>query len=150
MNKLDLKSLLRSIKDVFRASVITKVNELVDNNDYKSYVALVTQTSTNAPSVTVLRNNIGDVVWTRSGAGEYVGTLTNAFPSGKTYALIGSDLNSLSDLFDDRRSYFKRLSNNTVKLESYTVNYDAVGETMTKTGTDSLLSFATIEIRVYN
>lgn len=150
MNKLDLKVLIRSIRDVFRSSVITKVNELVDNNDYKSYVALVTQTSTNAPSVTVLRNNIGDIVWTRSGSGEYVGTLSNAFPSGKTYTLIGSDLNSLSDLFDDRRSYFKRLSNSTVKLESYTITFDPIGETMIKTATDSLLSFATIEIRVYN
>jgi hypothetical protein len=46
---------------------------------YKEYVALLTQTGTNAPVATIRTNTLGNVVWTRSGVGSYVGTLANSF-----------------------------------------------------------------------
>jgi hypothetical protein len=52
---------------------------------YLSYVALLAQTGTDDPTATVLKNELGGtVVWTRSRAGLYIGTLAGAFPSGRT------------------------------------------------------------------
>jgi hypothetical protein len=52
---------------------------------YKEYVAVFSQTSTQDPEVSVKKNNLGgEVVWTREDVGVYVGTLTGAFPAGRT------------------------------------------------------------------
>lgn len=55
--------------------------------NYMVYRALMTTSIGGvAPSVTVLENTIGDIVWTYSGsAGVYNGTLTGAFPSAKCF-----------------------------------------------------------------
>jgi hypothetical protein len=54
------------------------------SNTYKKYVALLNQIGTDDPTVTILENTIGDILWTRSNVGQYIGTLTGAFTSGKT------------------------------------------------------------------
>ena len=52
---------------------------------YKEYSALMSQTGTSAPTVKVLKNDLGAaIVWTRGSAGNYVGTLTAAFTVNKT------------------------------------------------------------------
>ncbi len=52
---------------------------------YLEYVALLSQSGTNAPVATVLKNTLGGtVVWVRDGVGLYSGNLIGAFPSGKT------------------------------------------------------------------
>jgi len=62
------------------------------------YVATLVQTGTAAPVATVLENGLsGAVVWTRTGKGIYVGTLTGAFTSGKTL-LLQTDLMSIADV----------------------------------------------------
>ena len=46
----------------------------------KVYVALLSQTGTDAPVATVLKNTLGGtVVWSREATGEYIGTLAGAF-----------------------------------------------------------------------
>lgn len=51
----------------------------------KVYRALFNQSGTSAPTVTVLENTFGgNIVWTRAGAGWYVGTLSGAFTANKT------------------------------------------------------------------
>lgn len=57
---------------------------------YKKYVALISQSSTSAPTVHELENTIGPIVWTRSAVGNYLGTLTGAFTANKTYAMISN------------------------------------------------------------
>jgi hypothetical protein len=57
---------------------------------YTKYVALITQSSTSAPTVIELENTIGPIVWTRSAAGTYLGTLAGAFTLDKTYATISN------------------------------------------------------------
>lgn len=53
---------------------------LVDENAPKVYVALLTQTGTNAPVATVLQNTLGGVpVWSYADVGKYIGTLSGAF-----------------------------------------------------------------------
>ena len=64
------------------------VNGTQVGSSYKVYTALLTQTSTNAPTAEVLENTLGaDIVWSRSQAGYYIGTLAGAFIAGKT--LVG-------------------------------------------------------------
>lgn len=47
----------------------------------KRYVALLTQSGTDAPVATVLENSLGGTLaWTYTGAGLYTGTLAGAFP----------------------------------------------------------------------
>lgn len=49
------------------------------------YTALITQTGTAAPTITVLQNTLGGtVVWTRDTTGTFLGTLNEAFPANKT------------------------------------------------------------------
>ena len=58
---------------------------------YLKYVALLTQTGTDAPVATVLENTLGGtVVWTRSGAGVYAGTLSGVFTENKTAIFLGA------------------------------------------------------------
>jgi hypothetical protein len=52
---------------------------------YKVYTALLTQEGTDAPVATVLENTLGDIVWTRSMEGVYLGTLIGAFTTDKTF-----------------------------------------------------------------
>jgi hypothetical protein len=63
----------------------------------KVYTALLTRTGANEPVATVLgTNSLGSITWTRTGTGTYAGTLTSAFPSGKTFVIIG-DANDYTD-----------------------------------------------------
>lgn len=70
----------------------TAGNQIATKSDvqpYKIYTALIDQSSTSNPTTTILGNNtIGAIVWTRSTNGFYFGTLTGAFPAGKTYLSI--------------------------------------------------------------
>ena len=53
----------------------------IANSGIKVYRATLTQTGTGAPTPTVEENTLGGtLVWTRSSAGVYVGTLSDAFP----------------------------------------------------------------------
>jgi hypothetical protein len=53
---------------------------------YKQYVALLTQSGTNAPVATVLANTLGGtVVWSYDASGQYHCTLSGAFVTNKTW-----------------------------------------------------------------
>ena len=100
---------------------------------YKKYVATISQTGTNDPTVTVLENTIGDIVWTRAAIGEYEGTLTSAFPANKT------SLN-LSGVYKGSVQGIRR-NDNIVSI--YTTS------TLTITEDDNYLDETFLEIRVY-
>jgi hypothetical protein len=52
----------------------------------KVYRATLTQTSTSAPTATVMENSFGAaIVWARSNTGVYTATLADAFTSAKTF-----------------------------------------------------------------
>lgn len=62
----------------------------------KEYIALLTQTNTNAPTATILKNTIGNIIWTYADVGIYRGTLTAAFPAAKTALFVGQgDFNNI-------------------------------------------------------
>jgi hypothetical protein len=55
---------------------------------YTKYIALISQSSTSAPTVIELENTIGPIIWTRNSTGIYYGTLTGAFTLDKTYVML--------------------------------------------------------------
>lgn len=108
---------------------------------YKVYVALLTQAGTDAPVATVLENTLGGtVVWTRSAAGSYLGTLANAFTANKTFLFPPTAYSSAD--FNDWQLLLVRNNANAVLVTTSTA-----GGT---TGADDILSEVPIEIRVYN
>ncbi len=71
----------------------------------KSYVALLTQTGTDAPVATVLENTLGGtVVWTYTDAGEYLATLVGVFTANKTAVNISSLLGLVTGVRNDADS----------------------------------------------
>jgi hypothetical protein len=105
------------------------VNNTTSESGYKSYVALISQTGTAAPTITLLENSLGDIVWTRNSAGTYYGTLTSAFNSGKTFVRINPSSTGTA-------AVAARGGDNFI--------------TVTTGVADSLLSLNPFEIRVYN
>lgn len=84
---------------------------------YKSYVAKLTQPgNTDAPTVTVLENTIGNIVWTRTNIGRYQGTLTGAFTASgfwqsMSIGVFQIDAEVVGDLV--------RQNNNVVEINIY-------------------------------
>lgn len=79
----------------------------------KVYKVLLTQSGTNAPTVTtVFENTVGDVVWTRGDAGLYTGTLSGAFPSNKV--LIETPYQK--DFFTETEITLRRNNSNSIQL----------------------------------
>ena len=102
---------------------------------YKKYVATISQTGTSDPTVTVLENTIGDIVWTRGGVGVYSADLLGAFPTqDKVYLSIN---NTLASLFITE---FKWGTLDNVTITTYDIASASI---------DGAMSFNTIEIRVY-
>ena len=102
---------------------------------YTKYIALISQTSTSAPTVIELENTIGPIVWTRKATGEYVGTLSGAFTANKTYATISQSLANSIVLITTTANDINIITTN---LQNPTASKH-----------DSHLSKNTIEIRVY-
>jgi hypothetical protein len=102
---------------------------------YKKYIATISQTGILDPTVIVLENTIGDIVWSRVGVGQYEGVLIGAFPdANRTYLMI-SQVNSSQGVY-----YITWVNADRIIVEWYDFAY---------TGGDNTLLNNTIEIRVY-
>lgn len=100
---------------------------------YLKYVALLSQTGTDAPVATVLENTLGGtVVWTRDGEGAYLGTLEGAFTENKTLIFVQST-GAFSQI-----AYWDTEDNVQVQTKASTTTLE-----------DGQLLSASIEIRVY-
>jgi hypothetical protein len=102
---------------------------------YKKYIANISQTGILDPTVTVLENTIGDIVWTRLGVGYYLGTLIGAFPNiSKTYCVINQtggaygiayfDVNGIDEVIIRWADFTGTpldgvLNNNTIEIRTY-------------------------------
>jgi len=103
---------------------------------YKKYIALITQSSTSAPTVIELENTIGPIVWTRTATGIYFGTLAGVFTANKTYVTLSNVVADSIVLAERKNANSIQIS--TTNLHSPTAAYH-----------DSHLSKNTLEIRVY-
>lgn len=108
----------------------------------KRYIAILNQNGQNAPVATVLENSLGPIVWSRSQAGQYLGTLNGAFPIANTTALAGRgqggevDTIVALDLPANSENYVSLTTKDVLEDESQ--NFF-----------DGLLIRTTVEIRVY-
>jgi hypothetical protein len=103
---------------------------------YKVYTATLNQTGTAAPVATVLRNELsGTPVWTRSGTGAYLLTLTGEFTPGKTFLICGTPTGTVTGPFNLGYNNVNEIGLNTLQSGSLT---------------DGLLDVCAVEIRVYD
>ena len=118
----------------------------IETDGVKRYVALLTQTGTSDPVATVLENSLGGTVgWTRTGVGDYTGTLAGAFVSNRTVLILGSfipQIDTPAAAFSN--GYLARVGSDAVNL--ITTNFDTgfVGGKA-----DDLLSDTSVIIYVY-
>jgi hypothetical protein len=121
-------------------NLVDQINSnVVDSRPYKVYTALLTQTGINDPTAIILENTFdGEIVWTFDSNGVYIGTLTDAFTSNKTWLNITN-----SDAVYEGVLYSIDYNNvSQVYITTYDINTTSL--------TDSLLNNTSIEIRVYN
>lgn len=113
---------------------------------YKVYTALLNQSGSNDPVATVLENTLGGTpVWTRSGTGTYICTLTGAFTLNKTFcsAMYGTVWGNGALSFN-----FGVNDDNSIVLSSF--NYDAGGLVNAIDFNNNPGNDICVEIRVYN
>lgn len=121
----------------------TKINEIIDylngigtsgDGSYKSYVALLTQSGTNAPTENILSNNLNFIPsYTYSSDGQYVINGDN-FPVGKTAIILSGIINP---------GTISKTILSTTQILLFT--YDVIGSSV-----NGLLEDSFIEIRIYN
>jgi len=105
----------------------------------KIYRALLTQTGTAAPVATVLENSLGGtVVWTYTGVGIYRGTLTGAFPTGKTYLAINSS-QTVDGFGGGLTATIARVNENIVEITTVLIAGAAFDEQLTETSIEILV-----------
>jgi hypothetical protein len=103
---------------------------------YQKYVALISQSGTADPTITILENTIGNIVWTRASTGDYLGTLIGAFPQLKTFIVFQNFYSGTGSHI----SFIQRVTDDTINI---------VTKDNTNTFIDNVLDYSTIEIRVY-
>lgn len=111
---------------------------------YKSYQALVTQSSTGAPSATVYANELGaTMTWGRTSAGLYTLTAGSAvFTSGKTVIFMSMPLIGLVN--------YIVVPTSTSVITLTTILNSVIATVLTATATDALLTGILFEVRVYS
>lgn len=96
MDKLNTKefslgnTFLPKIKNVAK-----KINEIIDYitaREYKEYIARLSQSGTNAPTATVIKNTIGTITWSYTALGAYTATSNYLFTTNKTVATMSGRL----------------------------------------------------------
>jgi hypothetical protein len=121
--------------EINNALVTEKITRKLIRGNYKSYVALISQRLIADPTIDViLENSIGNIVWSRNVAGEYIGTLNGAFTTDKVICFAGVNSGELSSI--------QLSSPNVNEVTLFTIN-------STNTYSDELLYKTSIEIRVY-
>jgi hypothetical protein len=107
----------------------------VASRPYTVYAGLISRAGAVDPTVIVLENNLGSIVWTKHAVstGVSIGTLSGAFTSGKTFCVVGNGTGSI--LFN-----LYPLNTNTLYL---------VAQLRLDNTYQSTFSNVPIEIRVY-
>jgi len=104
---------------------------------YKSYVALLSQSGTDAPTAIVLQNDFdGNIIWARSSTGNYTATLSGAFTENKSWCVV----NNTNDAADAGYFSLRRVDSDSFIMSTFDISV---------TNVDDLLINTSVEIRVY-
>ncbi len=110
--------------------------KLIDSAPYKSYVAILEQSGTSAPTVNVLENTLGGIpVWSYSSQGNYDCTLSGAFTQNKIIFFTSQ--------YPDVKINVQQISTNVIRV----VSCDTSGGS--EFPFDGLMDNISLEIRVY-
>jgi len=110
---------------------------------YKYYIGLMSQLYQDAPTVIILENTIGEIVWTRVNTGVFRGTLAGAFVDKKTWCYMRMAHSSVPSVVG--YSSMKRYNDDFIEVTSG--EYDPPPTTLW--GRDGILWEVPFEIRVY-
>ena len=118
---------------------------------YQSYVALFTQSGTNAPVVTIVSNTLGlTLTWERSSAGNYFGgDIASQCPDGKTVFITSNASNGGAFSIDPKEAYLWTFNSGAGRFLYFNI------KTISSTGASTAVDWNSpkailIEIRVYN
>ena len=117
--------------------ITPRINGILASNaliQYTKYVALLNQVSTSAPTQIIFDNSIGQITWTRTAVGEYLGTILPPLDTLTTFVTIGNtehDYLATANINTD---------GNVVVRTTKTSNHHH---------TDGRLNYSPLEIRVY-
>lgn len=109
-----------------------KINNINIQSD--GFVAILNQTTTDDPTSIDLANSFGEILWTRTATGEYLGTPSTPFDSINTFVQISNVYQSIIT-----SAYIDGSGNIVVRT------YDTDGNELV----DNALTNTSIEIRVY-
>ena|SRR5436190_11346884 len=105
----------------------------------KEYMAIISQSSTSAPTVVVISNTLGGtVVWSRNGVGDYSATLSSAFTSNKTFITTMNQQLPIGD----RTAFFSISSTSVISMLTRKISDNTAVDLQ-------LSSSMVIEIKVY-
>ncbi len=129
---------IKNAKRLFSSASISSSG----SSEYSNYVAILNQKGTNAPTATVLKNDIGTITFSYISPGYYSIVGTGLFTVGKTFVMIGR-ANTDTDIFDGITNCgYWELSLNEIKISSSN-SFDHQG------CYNDLINDLPIEIRVY-
>lgn len=150
IEKLNFYDLINKLKETFKklknqvdtnTSTIETLEESTQNVglNYKSYVALVSQSGVNPPDTVVMFNSIGNINFTRQGEGVYAIESNSLFKENKTIVIANNAISAQSIIgFDIENGESTIIMTNTFLDETQTLlNVDGIG-------------LFSLEIRVYN
>lgn len=112
--------------------ITPRINGIVVNSG--AYIANITQVGTSAPTVIEFANTIGEITWTRTAVGEYLGTPLIPFSKTTTFIIIGNVEH------DYLASAYINTDGNVVIITC---------RTQTHAHADSRLNNSPLEIRIY-
>lgn len=136
INNLTWQNAINKLK-----SILKKL--LPQEAKYKVYSALFTQAGTDAPTATILENTLGNIVWTRSEQGVYLGTLSGVFAEDKIFSPQEATTNYTDESGFSYILFIRRISDDIISVS-------ARENTELIIPIDDALSQKPIEIRVYN
>jgi hypothetical protein len=105
---------------------------------YKKYVALLSQSGTNAPTAIILENTIGDIIFNYIAVGVYEAVLVGQFLANKTW-VIGGSADISAGTGDFATLDIKRFDDDTITLTTFD-NFSP---------SNNMLFDTSIEIRIY-
>lgn len=114
--------------------IVTGTNNI---RPYRVYTGLISQTGTSNPTVVIMENTIGNIVWTRTTNGQYQGYLPGEFLAVKTFLLTSSDY--AINPTNQARQFFRSSD-----------DYISISTQINGIIADGLLDNTPIEVRIYN
>jgi len=118
--------------------VYGKVNGIPVDPPYYRYTALLNQSGIADPTVDVKESSFGDIVWTRVGPGDYIGTIQN----WEIGTILPSEIIVIvsNTIFNCLISALYQITNNTIVINTTQIGVGFA---------DNLLFYTPIEIRYY-